>query len=61
VNAGVVWNPFLAPEFTDGNMYSFSREKFIQGVRSKVFPARRQDSVIRAIRISAASQDFSRN
>lgn len=37
INAGVVWNPFLAPEFSDGNMYSFSREKFIQGVRSKVF------------------------
>jgi hypothetical protein len=39
LNYGAVWNPYLALEFHDGHIYNFSREKFLEGVRSTVYPA----------------------
>jgi len=37
-NYGLVWNPYIPLTFIDGDVYNFSRDKALAGVRSTVFP-----------------------
>ena len=35
---GLVWNPYMPLTFVDGDVYNFSRDKALAGVRSTVYP-----------------------
>ena len=37
-NYGLVWNPYMPLTFIDGDVYNFSRDKSLAGIRSTVFP-----------------------